>query len=239
MGLAHSPSIVSDGLVLYLDPANSRSYTGSGVTVNGLVGGTGATLVNGVGFSSANNGYFSFDGTNDYITVSSSPETFSYNRSSFTAAGWTYMTSLPTSYYGVILSKWNTGAGNDNEFILNTDDGNKFIFAVDFDDSLNPNSQTNDFVLSNTTITTNTWYYVVGTFDNGTSKIYINGSLENSATSLYTAVKTNANSSLNIGRFGTTYYSYGRRAFVKLYNRALSAAEILQNYNATRKRFGL
>ena len=67
MGLAHSPSIISDGLIFYLDAANSRSYSGSGNTANGLVGGIGGTLVNGVGFTSSNNGLFSFDGSNDYI----------------------------------------------------------------------------------------------------------------------------------------------------------------------------
>jgi hypothetical protein len=237
MGLKHHPRIVTNGLIMYLDAANTRSYSGSGLTANGLVGGIGGTLVNGVGFTSSNGGSFTFDGTNDYISVSSSPTTFSYNRSSFTVGGWTYMTSLPTSYYGVILSKWNTGGGNDNEFILNTDDGNKFLFAVDFDDSLNPNSQSNDLVLSTTTIIANTWYYVVATFDNGSIKIYVNGILENSATSLYTSVKTNTNSSLDIGRFGTTFYSIGRRGVVQLYNRALTAQEILQNYNATKMRY--
>ena len=237
MGLKHHPRVVTNGLVMYLDAANTRSYSGSGLTANGLVGGIGGTLVNGVGFTSSNGGSFTFDGTNDYISVSSSPTTFSYNRSSFTVGGWTYMTSLPTSYYGVILSKWNTGGGNDNEFILNTDDGNKFLFAVDFDDSLNPSSQSNDLVLSNTTIIANTWYYVVATFDNGSIKIYVNGILENSATSLYTSVKANTNSSLDIGRFGTTFYSIGRRGVVQLYNRALTAQEVLQNYNATKKRY--
>lgn len=239
MGLSHSPTLVMDGLVFSIDAGNSRCYSGSGNTAFGLVGGIDGTLINGVGFTSSNNGSFIFDGTNDYISVSSSPTTFSYNRSSFTVGGWTYMTSLPTIYYGVILSKWNTGGGNDNEFILNTDDGNKFLFAVDFDDSLNPNSQSNDLVLSNTTIIANTWYYVVATFDNGLIKIYVNGTLENSATSLYTSVKTNTNSSLDIGRFGTTFYSTGRRGVVSMYNRALSAQEIKQNYNATKKRYGL
>jgi hypothetical protein len=237
MGVKSGPKVVKDGLLFAIDASVSRSYSGSGITVNGLVGGIGGTLVNGVGFTSSNGGSFTFDGTNDYISVSSSPTTFSYNRSSFTVGGWTYMTSLPTSYYGVILSKWNTGGGNDNEFILNTDDGNKFLFAVDFDDSLNPSSQSNDLVLSNTTIIANTWYYVVATFDNGSIKIYVNGILENSATSLYTSVKANTNSSLDIGRFGTTFYSIGRRGVVQLYNRALTAQEVLQNYNATKKRY--
>ena len=65
MAVGYNPSIVSDGLVFYIDAANSRCYSGSGITVNGLLGGIGGTLVNGVGFTSSNNGSFIFDGTND------------------------------------------------------------------------------------------------------------------------------------------------------------------------------
>ena len=71
MGIISGANLISDGLVYSLDAANFRSYSGSGLTSNALVGGIGATLVNGVGFSSLNAGYFSFDGTNDYINTSS------------------------------------------------------------------------------------------------------------------------------------------------------------------------
>jgi hypothetical protein len=67
MGIDYNNVIVSDGLVLYIDAANPRSYSGIGLTANGLIGGIGGTLVNGTGFSSSNNGSFIFDGTNDYI----------------------------------------------------------------------------------------------------------------------------------------------------------------------------
>ena len=69
MGIAYNTSQVTDGLVFSIDAANPRSYSGSGITVNGLVSGIGGTLVNGVGFSSANNGSFFFDGTNDQIST--------------------------------------------------------------------------------------------------------------------------------------------------------------------------
>ena len=72
MGIAYNTSIVSDGLVFALDAANSRSYAGSGITVNSLVGGIGCTLVNGVGFGTSNSGSFIFDGTNDYIDTQTS-----------------------------------------------------------------------------------------------------------------------------------------------------------------------
>ena len=67
MALEHHPRIVTSDLILYFDTVNYRSYSGSGVTVNGLVSGIGFTLVNGVGFGTTGTSYFIFDGTNDNI----------------------------------------------------------------------------------------------------------------------------------------------------------------------------
>jgi len=69
MGLGHSPSIVRDGLVLYLDAANSKSYPGSGTTFFNLGSSADATLVNGPTYSSNNKGYFTLDGVNDFINT--------------------------------------------------------------------------------------------------------------------------------------------------------------------------
>ena len=69
MGIAYNTSIVTSGLVFSIDAGNVRSYSGSGITAYGLVGGLGGTLVNGVGFTSSNSGTFSFDGSNDYINI--------------------------------------------------------------------------------------------------------------------------------------------------------------------------
>jgi hypothetical protein len=67
MALSHSPSIVTDGLVLCLDAGNPKSYPGSGTTWTDLSGnGNNGTLVNGVGYSGDNLGSLSFDGVNDY-----------------------------------------------------------------------------------------------------------------------------------------------------------------------------
>ena len=73
MGLSHSPTIVMDGILLSLDAANSRSYSGSGTTINNLTGSISGSMVNGVGFSSLNSGLFSFDGTNDAVILTSNP----------------------------------------------------------------------------------------------------------------------------------------------------------------------
>ena len=67
MALSHSPSIVTNGLVLCLDAANSKSYPGSGTTWTDLSGrGNNGTLVNGVGYNSGNLGSLVFDGVDDY-----------------------------------------------------------------------------------------------------------------------------------------------------------------------------
>ena len=69
MGVIAGANINDNGLIFSLDAANFRSYSGSGNTSFGLVGGIGGTLVNGVGFTSTNSGSFIFDGTNDYVFV--------------------------------------------------------------------------------------------------------------------------------------------------------------------------
>ena len=76
MGIDIGPIEVVDNIYIQIDAANLRSYSGSGLTSFGLIGGIGATLVNGIGFSSSNNGSFFFDGTNDYIEVLHSASIF-------------------------------------------------------------------------------------------------------------------------------------------------------------------
>lgn len=73
MALNHSPKIVTNGLVLYLDAANQKSYPGSGTTWTDLSGnGNTGTLTNGPTFSANNNGGIVFDGANDYVSISNS-----------------------------------------------------------------------------------------------------------------------------------------------------------------------
>ena len=112
MGLGHSPSIVTDGLIFSIDAGNSRCYSGSGITVNGLVG-IGGTLVNGVGFTSTNSGSFTFDGTNDYVDISNS-NLLTFGTNPFTIDFWLYSTYIyPGSgtIYRTILSSYNDYEG--------------------------------------------------------------------------------------------------------------------------------
>jgi len=99
MGVKSGPRIVKDGLVFDIDAAVIRSYSGSGLTANGLVAGLGATLVNGVGFGSTNNGYFIFDGSNDYINAGNDT---SIQISSGTISAWARTSSPGSVFRGII-----------------------------------------------------------------------------------------------------------------------------------------
>ena len=89
-----------------------------------------------------------------------------------------------------------------------------------------------------TTLQNNVWYHVVGNFDpsGGSTRIYINGSLDNSQSS-YTNVPSSVTSQIIIGSYGGILD--GNIAVAKIYTRALTAAEVSQNYQATKTRFGL
>jgi len=70
MGIDVGPIEVTDGLVFHIDAGNTRSYSGSGITLNGLISGTGATISGGVGFSASNNGSIQLSSaTTGYIQV--------------------------------------------------------------------------------------------------------------------------------------------------------------------------
>jgi hypothetical protein len=70
MGIGYNTSVVRDGLVLYLDAANPKSYPGTGTIVKDIVSNSiNGTLLNGVSFSDLNKGIFSFDGVDDYINL--------------------------------------------------------------------------------------------------------------------------------------------------------------------------
>ena len=159
MGVKAGPRIAKDSLLIHLDASVLRSYSGSGNTWLDLSGNNNhGYLVNTPTFNSsgpASN--FSFNGTDEYIDITTSPNTLSYNRSSFTVLGWVRFTSLPDpNYTGTILCKWNIGSGQANEFLLNTSDGSRtFSFWVDFDDSLSPDHAANDTAITTSTYTTN------------------------------------------------------------------------------------
>ena len=216
MGIDYNNVIVSDGLVLYLDAANTRSYSGSGTSSNSLVGGIGATLVNGVGFTSSNNGAFTFDGSNDYINFGNSS---AVQQSSGTLSAWAKASLPGGGYRGIIAKQGAYGLFYTDSVLVAYD------WAADAPRSTGVN------------IADNTWKNVVLTYQSGVSngtRIYING------VSVLTTTITVLNQTGNL--FGGAEANAGQYASCQIssfniYNRALSATEVLQNYNATKGRY--
>ena len=216
MGIDYNNIIVSDGLVLYLDAANTRSYSGSGTSSNSLVGGIGANLVNGVGFTSSNNGAFIFDGSNDYINFGNSS---AVQQSSGTLSAWAKASSPGGGYRGIIAKQGAYGLFYTDSVLVAYD------WAADAPRSTGVN------------IADNTWKNVVLTYQSGVSngtRIYING------VSVLTTTITVLNQTGNL--FGGAEANAGQYAacqisLFNMYNRALSATEVLQNYNATKGRY--
>lgn len=223
MSLNHSPKIVTDGLVLCLDAGDPKSYNGSGTTWYDRSGNENhGTLVNGPTYSSANGGSIVFDGSNDYANCGNSS---SLNLSSFTASSWIYPKSLSTRRN--IISKEESS----NWIYAIGSTANKITFWI-YNTVWVPQ-------VSQASLSPNTWVYITVSY-NGTDKnIFINGILDSTQTAAGMTLKSSTNLIIGAKSDGTTYFFDGNMGQISLYNRALSPAEILQNYKATKSRFQL
>jgi hypothetical protein len=225
MGISYNPRTITDGLVLCLDAANSKSYPGSGTTWTDLSGITSSgELVNSPVYNSSNLGFFQFV-TDDFARIANN-----------TALD----TQTPT------VEVWvKTNATNQNGFwfekgTVNTQyslfqEGTTIRWRMFIGGAITQ--------LSTTTATymdTSNWYQVVGTYTSGTRRLYINGVQVNSDTQSGTIATNSGGMSIGVyGGFsgGRGYYYNGNLAACRIYNRALSAAEISQNYNALKSRY--
>jgi hypothetical protein len=213
MGVKSGPRIVTNGLVFDLDAAVSRSYSGIGLTANGLVGGIGGTLVNGVGFTSSNNGSFIFDGSNDYIELGTSIQNYSV----FTTSFWINFNFFDASH----RSPLGDNSQNDSYHIL-------FLFG-----NIYLGFSSSSFVgITHNNVSTNTWYNFVVTKNSSDNVSFYQNSL------LLGTSNVSAGRSVSINKIGKGYvYDNAKISSVQFYNRALTAQEILQNYNATKGRY--
>jgi hypothetical protein len=220
MALSHSPSIITSGLVLCLDAANRKSYPGSGSTWTDLSGrGNNGTLVNGPTYSSANGGSIVFDAVDDSFNGS-----FSCNKTYYSVDFWCYPTQL-TDY------NWAIGFNSFwGDFGIHTTSLGGVYVGTSVASRISP--------WRNGVYVLNTWQNFTWTFDNGSAKFYKNGVLETSATLSLSA--TSSFTSYISGNGGATSNCTGRLSNFKVYSgKVLTAAEIQQNYNALRGRFGV
>lgn len=222
--------IVTSDLILHLDAGNLNSYPGSGTTWYDLSGsGNDGTLVNGVGYDSANNGSLTFDGSNDHISLGDLDVS-----TAFTISAWFKGNSTQPSNFAAVIMKGTNGIlGN---YALVGDSSSSWV-RLGFTNTASTNITV--FNSSYTDLKANTWVNYTGTYDFSVLKLYRNGveiaSLTESSTPSIN------NNTLSIGyRVDASVGAFsGRVSQALIYERALSGDEVQQNFDALKGRYGL
>lgn len=228
-------NVVRSGNVLYLDAGLRSSYPTTGTTWTDLSGnGFNGTLTNGPTFNSGSDGYISFDGTNDFVDLGNQ-SVLNFTSGVFTVEVWFYIPSTWTagSQYPNLFSKGATAGWDTNGWSL-------FVFR----DWNGPyawgygarNGGSNN-ILARGSAPSNTYLHAVITADGSTIRLYENGFQINTGAQ---TVNPGSNSTgVLIGCDANPLYFQGRVGITAAYNRALSATEVLQNFNANRRRFNV
>ena len=227
MALGHAPSIVTDGLVAYVDVANVRSYPGSGSVVTDLINGASSTGASAIQISSIGASF----GTNKNLTFSS---TAKIPNTGYTKCCWFNLGDVSTFQpliCGSLSTRhcmWMNKTAN-----LTASHSNTNPFSV----------PTFTSIAGTTTLSTGIWYFGAVTYSSTSGfNIYLNNRRDQTSATTQTFGDTSNDN--YFGYYGDFYVTpslpslNGILGPVMYYNRVLSAAEVLQNYNATKKRYG-
>jgi hypothetical protein len=225
MTINYNPSIVSSGLVLCLDAGNPRSYPGTGTVWNDASGSNNTgTIFNGPVYNSSNGGYLDFDGIDDYAGGANSVSTDLTGDMSCEV--WFKLDAVASDW----VRPFGKGDGSNRTYGLwyNTTSGG-FLYQ---------RYGTSNFQAQLTTLpAVGQWYQMVGTSTGSNHVLYLNG------VSVATATATGpwASSSEGYRVAAATFHTFhnGPLSITRLYNRGLSAAEVSQNFNAVRGRYGI
>lgn len=226
MGTFYNSRIVKEGLVLCLDAGNRKSYPGSGTVWTDLSGNEKhATLVNSPAYNTINSGNFSLDGANDHINIAH----YFFPLNAFTYDIW-----IKPSLNDTLKIFWMS----EMQIFFNT--SSKSIYTRWY----NNDTTARDYQQSFTQNYNSLWTNICWTIGSLIDIVYINGKsvAPNRNTTIQSPIITGFNGLLSgifIGRDEQEIYLPFGVASVKIYNRALSTSEILQNFNATRGRFDI
>jgi hypothetical protein len=240
MSIGYGPKLITDGLVLCLDAADSLSYPGSGTTWTDLSGQGNNGTINGATYDSSYGGTMVFDSNNERVEITGTGLSYtSFSIDSFIKP------SNNDGEYNAIIST-TLGTNNDYEYGLNWDlgpDATSNFSVMNLEISRAYGGFYNRDIMTSS-IPFGVWTYVALVVDsvNDNYKIYVNGVEDYTAS--YSGTITYFDR-ITIGQrfYGSVYQGgstfNGNISSVKIYNRALTAAEIQQNFNALRGRFGI
>jgi hypothetical protein len=214
-----TPPIVTDGLILNLDAANTLSYVSGSTTWNDLSGNNySGSLENNPTFDNLNGGSIVFDGTDDYVSLTQSTNNLNFSCEVFLKPT---NISKDQMYVGITIAATYIRFSNSRAFLsVRTTTAQRTL--------------THSSTLANNQI-----YHIVSIYNGVQLKIYVNGVLTQG-----TVLNEPLLVPWGIDRIGR-WRDGDQRSFVgniytlRLYNRELSAQEITQNYNAIKGRFGL
>ena len=238
MAIAYNPRIVTDNLVLALDAANIKSYPGSGTTWTDLSGkGNNGTLTNGPTHSSDNGGFFEFDGDNDYVdlgTISTSNVLQMHNPSGggLTLSWWGYFDNTGDDFQR-IFDKSNGGTGSNGWAIYGGVTGST--------PRLNLGSGSNNDQVISDSYLASTWqnWCVTWVQSSGTYVTYLNGVQDKTGTRTWNIPSVQTNARIGSWNHSTAREYNGKIASLNIYDKALTASEVQQNFNASRGRYGI
>ena len=227
MALSHSPSIVTDGLVLCLHAGNSKSYPTTGTTWSDLSGlGNNGTLVNGVGYSGDNLGSLSFDGVDDKVSLTAGTN-FAYGTGDFTIESWVY----PTAFAAFGKAIFTQTVSGTNYFVFGLGGSGEVAITMTLSGGGTP-------IYGPSNISLNQWSYVAATRISGTVTVYVNTTPGTPTTN--TIDLTNTTFVPTIGEYThTNQLAFaGRISNLRIYKgKGLTPQEIQQNYNALKSRY--
>lgn len=226
-------SLIKNGLILYLDAGNNNSYSGSGTNWVDISGSANnGTLINGTSYNSNNGGNLVFDGVDDYVNISNiiNPGTGSFSFGCWVKTSTTAITGfIGKSILLAVVGRFS--------LLHSTAVPNKLRAIIGFD--------TNGTILNSTSnINDGKWHYAFITLNRtGNATLYFDGISETSTNiSSFSSVNMTYNQPIRAGVYNDASYNpanflNGSISMIHYYNRALTASEVLQNYNATKNRF--
>jgi hypothetical protein len=236
---AFQPNIITNGLVLNLDAINPNSYPQSGTIWYDTSGNNNnGTLTNGTSWTP--NGAqtsFSFDGVDDYVAgtlPSFNVGSFSIwlNPSTLINSGSSFQSLIVLKYTGVENSEWYASLGSSTSYFTN-----EYITLGDVA------NDTRTVIEDGGSLLANTWYNLLFNLESGTYKIYVNGVKKTENTRGGGVQQLTMPNLIQLGAIVRNLIIQGpflgKMANILIYNRALTAQEVLQNYNALKSRFGL
>ena len=231
MGVVGGPDpVVTNGLVFTIDPGNLRSWPGPGsAAVTDMINGSNGTLAAVTSGSYGVNTSFLFDGNDDSLNISSPDSSLGFGSDGFTIALWCRSINYDSAYPYLI------------DFRTGGDTGTVVFY---FQRHTNTNEAGLEVYISSTIISGATgtavpegdWKYVAVTRSGTTHTTYINGVQDQTATSGATTIGT-PNEIYIARRYTNAYHWNGNIGPIHMYNRALTATELIKNYNALKDRF--